>query len=97
MASCGSNLGGDDAGKKDVDNHYLNLVVAPLKTLTFKEGVLLMEEVKSPKTEGTFEERLQTLQDTTFRYGTVVEHGLDAHHFMNPELEKKVGNPMRQA
>ena len=71
-------------------NRYLNSVVAPLKTLNFKEGVLLMEEVKAPKTEGTMEERLQVLEDTVFRYGTVIERSLDAHHLMNIEMEKKV-------
>jgi hypothetical protein len=45
MASSGSNLGGEGSRKKGVVNHYLNSVVAPLKTLTFKEGVVLMEGV----------------------------------------------------
>ena len=71
-------------------NHYLNSVMAPMKTLTFKEGVLLVEEAKAPKTKGTVEERLEKLEDATFRYGTVVERSLDAHHHMNLELEKKV-------
>jgi hypothetical protein len=65
-------------------------VVALLKTLTFKEGVLLMEEVKAPKTEGTMEERLEILEDTIFRYGAVIERSLDAHHLMNIEMERKV-------
>jgi hypothetical protein len=46
--------------------------VAPLKTLNLKEGVLLMEEVKAPKTEGTMEKRLQVLKNTVIRYGTVI-------------------------
>jgi hypothetical protein len=73
-----------------VVNRYLNSVLAPLKTLTFKGGVLLMEEVKDPKTEGTMKERLPVLEDTVFRYGTLIERSLDAHHFMNIEMEKKV-------
>jgi DNA repair ATPase RecN len=36
------------------------------------------------------EERLTKLEDTTFRYGTVVERILDAHHHMNLELETKI-------
>ena len=36
------------------------------------------------------EERLDDLEEKTFGYGTVVERSLDAHHFMNLELEKKV-------
>jgi hypothetical protein len=43
MASSGSELGGEDSEKRDMVNRYLNSVVASLKTLTFKEGVLLME------------------------------------------------------
>jgi hypothetical protein len=83
MASFGSGLQGEDSEKRGVVNHYLNSVVAPLKTLTFKEGVLLMEEVKAPKTEGSMEERLEILEDTVFRYGIVIHRSLDAHHLMN--------------
>ena len=35
--------------EKGVVNHYLNFVVAPLKTLSFKEEVLLLEEVNAPR------------------------------------------------
>ena len=38
----------------------------------------------------TVEERLDDLEQKVFRYNTVVERSLDAHHFMNLELEKKV-------
>jgi hypothetical protein len=48
-----------------------------------------MEEVNTPKTEGAMEEKLQVLEDTIFRYGTVIERSLDAHHFMNLEMEMK--------
>ena len=41
---------GDDSEKKGVVNRFLSSVVSPVKTLTFKEGVLFMEEVKAPKT-----------------------------------------------
>jgi hypothetical protein len=90
MASSGSNPGGEDSEERGVVNLYLNYVVAPIKTLTFKEGVLIMEEMKAPKTEGTMEAKLQVLEDTVFRYGNVVERSLDAHHLMNIEIEKKV-------
>jgi hypothetical protein len=52
MESSRSNLGGEDPKKTRVVNRYLNYVVAPLKTLTLKEGVLLMEEVKSFQDRG---------------------------------------------
>ena len=65
-------------------------VMAPLKTLTIKEGVLTVEEAKAPRVTDTIEERLEKLEDATFRYDTVVERSLDAHHHMNLELEKKV-------
>jgi hypothetical protein len=55
MSISGSNLGGEGSKEMGVVNCYLNSVVNPLKTLAFKEGVLLMEEVKAPKTEGTME------------------------------------------
>ena len=71
-------------------NRYLNSVMEPQKTVCFKEGVMFVEEVKAPKTVGTVEERLDELEDKTFRYGIVVYRSLDAHHFMNLELEKKV-------
>ena len=71
-------------------NRYLNSVMTPPKTVCLKEGVMLVEEVKAPKATGTVEERLDELEDKTFRYGTVVYRSLDAHHFMNLELEKKV-------
>lgn len=90
MSSSGSNQEGEDSTKEGIVNHYLNSVMAPMKTLSFKEGVLLVEEVKAPKTIGTVEERLDDLEQKTFRYNTVVERSLDAHHFMNLELEKKV-------
>jgi hypothetical protein len=89
MASSGSNLGGEDSKDMGAVNRYLNSVVAPMKTLTFKEGILLMEEVKVPKTEGTMEERLQLVEDTIFRYGSVIERSLDAHHLINIDMEKK--------
>jgi hypothetical protein len=90
MASFGSDLQGEDSEKRGVVNCYLNFVVDPLKTLSFKEGVLLMEEVKAPKTESTLDENLEVLEDTAFRYGVVIERILDAHHLMNIEMEKKV-------
>ena len=54
-----------------------------------------MEEVKAPKTVGTVEERLDELEQKIFRYNTVAERSLDAHHFMNLELEKKLKNTRR--
>jgi archaellum component FlaC len=90
MSSPGSNLKRDNSAKGGVVNHYLNSMMAPLKTLSFKEGALLVEELKAPKTIDTLEERLDALEEKTFRYSTVVERSLDAHHFMNMELEKKV-------
>ncbi|KAK1680117.1 hypothetical protein QYE76_040965 [Lolium multiflorum] len=65
MGSPRSNPGGSCSKKKGVVSYYLDSVVAPLKTLNSKEGVLLLEEVKAPKIQGTLEERLQTLEDTT--------------------------------
>jgi hypothetical protein len=49
-----------------------------------------MEELKDPKTAGMLEERLDALEEKTFRYITMVECSLDAHHFMNMELDNKV-------
>jgi hypothetical protein len=88
MLSLGSNLEGERSATGGVVNHYLNSMIAPLKALSFKEGVLLMEEWKAPKTAGTLEERLDALEEKTFRYSMVVERSLDAHHFMNMDLEK---------
>jgi DNA repair ATPase RecN len=90
MGSPRSNPGGSYSDNKSVVSYYLDSMLAPLKTLNSKEGVLLLEEVKAPKIQGTIEERLQTLEDTTFKYGTMVERSLDAHDFMNLELEKMV-------
>jgi hypothetical protein len=90
MSSFGSNLEGESSATGGVVNHYLNSMMAPLKTLSFKEGVLLVEELKAPKTAGMLEERLDALEEKAFRYSTVVEHSIDVHHFMNLELEKKV-------
>jgi hypothetical protein len=90
MSISGSNLGGEGSKEMGVVNCYLNSVVNPLKTLAFKEGVLLMEEVKAPKTEGTMEERLEILEDTIFRYGTMIERSLGAHHLLNIGMERKV-------
>ena len=59
-------------------NYYLDSVMAPMKTSSFKEGVLLVEETKAPKTIGTVEERLDDLEQKVFRYSTVVERSLDA-------------------
>ncbi|KAK1684239.1 hypothetical protein QYE76_045087 [Lolium multiflorum] len=89
MASSVSDLGGEDSEKRGVVNRYLNSVVAPLKTLTFKEVVLLMEAVKAPKTEETMEEKLQVLEDTVFRYVTMGERNLDVHRLMNIDMVKK--------
>jgi hypothetical protein len=90
MSSSGSNQEGEDSTKGGIVNHYLNSVMAPLKTLSYKEGVLLVEEVKAPKIISMVEERLDELEQKTFRYNTIVGRSLDAHHFMNLELEKKV-------
>ena len=90
MSCSGSNQEGESSPKEGVVNRYLNSVMTPPKTVCFKEGVMLVEEVKAPKATGTVEARLDELEDKTFRYGTVVYRNLDAHHFMNLELEKKV-------
>ena len=90
MSCSGSNQEGESSPKEGVVNRYLNSVMTPPKTVCFKEGVMLVEEVKAPKATGTVEARLDELEDKTFRYGTVVYRSLDAHHFMNLELEKKV-------
>jgi len=90
MSSSGSDHEGESFPKGGVVNRYLNSVMAPMKTLSFKEGAMLIEEVKAPKIIGTVEERLEDLEQKIFRYNTVVERSLDAHHFMNLELEKKV-------
>jgi hypothetical protein len=90
MSSLGSNLKRGNSAKGGVVNHYLNSMMAPLKISSLKEGVLLVEESKAPKTVGMLEERLDALEEKTFRYNMVVEHSPDAHHFMNMELEKKV-------
>jgi hypothetical protein len=39
--------------------------MAPQKTFRFKEGVLLVEDVEEPKTEGSPEERLRRLEEET--------------------------------
>jgi hypothetical protein len=90
MPSPRSNLERESSAMAGVVNHYLNSMMVPLKTLSFKEGVLLVEELKAPKTADTLEERLDALEEKTFRYNMVVERSLNAHHFMNMELEKKV-------
>ena len=62
MSSSESNHERESFPKGGVVNHYLNSVMEPMKTLSFKEGVMLMEEVKAPKTIGTVEERLDDLE-----------------------------------
>ena len=57
MSCSGSNLEGKSSPKEGVVNYYLNSVMAPQKTVCFKEGVMLVEEVKAPKTTGTVEEK----------------------------------------
>ena len=47
-------------------NYYLDSVMAPMKTLSFKEGVLLVEETKAPKTIGTVEEWLDMIWNRRF-------------------------------
>ena len=90
MSSSGSHDGGEEKEKKEVVNHYFNSVMAPLKTLSIKEGVLTVEDAKPPRVEGTLDDRVQKMEEDTFRYKTVVERSLDAHHFMNLELENKI-------
>ena len=80
MSSPRSNPKGGDFTKGGIVNHYLNSVMVPMNTLTLKEGVLLVEEARAPKTEGTVEERLDALEQKVFRYNSVVERSLDAHH-----------------
>ena len=62
MSSSESNHDGESFPRGGVVNHYLNSVMAPMKTLSFKEGVLLVEEVKASKTIGMVEERLDDLE-----------------------------------
>jgi hypothetical protein len=58
--------------------------------LVFQGGGATRGRVEGPKTAGTLEDRLDALEEKTFRYNMVVEHNPDAHNFMNMELEKKV-------
>jgi hypothetical protein len=90
MSSSGAKEGGDGIEKKSVVSYYLNSVMAPPRTLRFKEGVLLMEDMEAPKTEGSLEERLRRLEEDTHRYRIIVERRLDAHFHMSHDLERKV-------
>jgi hypothetical protein len=90
MSSTGIKEGGDGIEKKSMVNYYLNSLMPPPKTLRFKEGVLHVEDVKAPKTEGSMEETLRELEGDTHRYRTIVEHSLDPHFQMIIALEKKV-------
>jgi hypothetical protein len=64
--------------------------MAPPKSLSFKEGVLLVEDVKASKNECSMEKMLEKFEDDTHRYRTIVEHNLNAHFHMGLDLEKKV-------
>jgi hypothetical protein len=68
MSSLRSNLEGESSAMGGVVNHYFKSVMAPLKTLSIKEGVLLVEDLKAPKTAGMLEERLDALEEQ-------VQHG----------------------
>jgi hypothetical protein len=71
-------------------NYYLNSVMAPPKTLRFNEGVLLVEDMKAPNTEGSMEERLRKVEEDTHQYRIIIKRSLDAHFHMSHDLEKKV-------
>jgi hypothetical protein len=90
MSSSGVKEGGDGIERKSVVNHYLNSVMCPPKTLSFNEGVLLMEDVEAPKTDGSMEERLRKLEEDTHRYRIIVKRILVSHFLMSHDLEKKV-------
>jgi hypothetical protein len=90
MSSSAAKEGGGGIEKKSVVNYYLNSVMAPPKTLRFKEGLLLVEDMEAPKTEGSLEERLGKLEEDTRRYRIIVEHSLDAHFHMGLDLEKRL-------
>jgi hypothetical protein len=90
LSSSGVNEGGEEVEKNNMINPYLNSVMAPPKTLRFNEGVLLVEDVEAPKTDGSMEERLRKLEGDTHRYHIIVERSLHAHFFMRRDLEKKV-------
>jgi chaperonin cofactor prefoldin len=64
--------------------------MCPPKTLSFNEGVLLMEDVEAPKTDGSMEERLRKLEEDTHRYRIIVKRILVSHFLMSHDLEKKV-------
>ena len=57
MSCSGSNLDRLNSPTKGVVNRYLSSVMAPPKTVYFKEGVMLVEEVKATKNTDTVEER----------------------------------------
>ena len=44
MSCSGSNQKGESSPKEGVVNRYINSVMAPPKTMCFKEGVMLVEE-----------------------------------------------------
>jgi hypothetical protein len=50
MSSSGAKEGGYVIEKKSVVNYFFNSMMAPPKTLRFKEGVLPMEDMEAPKT-----------------------------------------------
>jgi hypothetical protein len=90
MSSSRAKEGGDGIEKKSMVNYYLNSVMAPPKSLRFNEGVLLVEDMEAPKTEGSMEQRLRKLEEDTHRYRIIIERSLDAHFYMSCDLEKKV-------
>jgi hypothetical protein len=88
MSSSGVKEGGEEIEKKNMINPYLNSVMAPPKTLRLN-GVLLVEDVEAPKTEGLLEERLRKLEEDTHRYRIIIERSLGAHFLMSRDPEKK--------
>ncbi|XP_020167206.1 uncharacterized protein [Aegilops tauschii subsp. strangulata] len=67
---------------ENVINPYLREVMQHPQAIELCDGVLHIRDVQGPKATGTVDARLKAMEQEVFKCKRMVEHGLNANHFM---------------
>jgi hypothetical protein len=73
----------------DSINSYMRELKMHLKELSLKDGELQIKDVQGPKGEGSFEARMEALEQEVFKYKKMAEREVDIIYRINQELVAK--------
>ena len=72
-----------------VINPYLGEVLQHPQTIEMREGVLHIHDVEGPRSTGSMEKKVETMEHQVFKCQGMVEHGLNTNQMMIAEFTNK--------